>query len=179
MNKAFSRLKWSVLEDISFIQVVEHGNTDGIPLTGHPLGATAATQPTVTEIKVCIQDLEEYEADEFEAPEPQVIRREDGGVVTIADVIEQLSVYIIANAEAILEVKAPLVQATHELVEGEHVIGIPAEENAPKLGANTRIYFEGFFGGIEPDYYALPVRLWAEGEEAKSAEEYWENRLSA
>jgi hypothetical protein len=44
-------------------------------------------------IAFCIQVMQEFDFYGFEALKPLLVRRSDGGVVTIADVVEQLSRY--------------------------------------------------------------------------------------
>jgi hypothetical protein len=91
-------------------------------------------------------------------------------VVTIADIVEQLSRYLISRKDKMLESKSPFLQITDEIKGGgEHVVGIPAYEDvlAPH---DTKVAFEGFFGSIEAGNYALSVELWDDGEEGKALE---------
>jgi hypothetical protein len=184
MSEEFNRLRWSVFEDITKIQVAN--DPDGItphllPFLGHPIASEAASQDPLYEITFCIDALEEWEAPEYEEndiviPEPLVVRRADGGIVTISDVIEQLSRYIITHKDIILEAKSSCLHwTTHETTEGgEHIDNIPAYEDV-LASADTKVAFDGFFGSIEAGRYALPVVLWAEGEEGMTLEYYWKS----
>lgn len=122
----------------------------------------------ISEIAISIEDLDNYEAydyvDDESAPDPVHVRRADGGVVTILDVVEQLSPYLITNKDAILEVKAPMIAGTHEIVDGMHVQGIPAhDESMPPEG--TKVWFDGFFGRVQVGTHSVPVCLVADGED--------------
>jgi hypothetical protein len=113
---------------------------------------------------------------DYEAPRPLLVRRADGGVVTVGDVVEQLSPYLIGHKAKILEAKSPFLQMIHEITaEGEHLVGIPSHGDvvAPP---DTRVAFDGFFGGIPVGRYFLHVELWADGEEGKTLKYFWKTR---
>jgi hypothetical protein len=179
MSEEFDRLRWSVFEDISKIQVADDSESiepELSPFLGHPVASEPATEDPLDEIAFCSDDLQNFEGADFKAPEPLLVRRADGGIITIADVVEQLSHYFITHKDKILEAKSPSIQATHEITEGgEHVVGIPASEGVP-APADTKVVFEEFFGGISAGHYAVPVQLWAEGEEGKSLDYFWKSR---
>jgi hypothetical protein len=184
MSDEFDRLQWSVFDDISKIQVANNSTSltpDLLPFVGHPIASEAATQDPLHEIAFCIEALEEFEAFDYEesdmdAPDPLVVRRADGGIVTIADVVEQLSRYIIVHKDMILEAKSPFVLMTHEITEGgEHVVRLPAYEDV-LASPDTKVAFQGFYGNIKAGHYALPVLLWAEGEEGKTLRYFWKSQ---
>ncbi|PVI07268.1 hypothetical protein DM02DRAFT_357741 [Periconia macrospinosa] len=181
MSEEFNRLRRSVFEDISKIQVEDDADStdpDLSPFSGHPIASEPATEDPLHEIAFCIDTLQMIDLPDYQAPEALVVRRADGGIVTIADVVEQLSVYIIAHKNTILEAKGPFLQTTHEITDaGEHVVGIPCYQYGT-VSPNTKVAFEGFFGSIEVGRYAVPVELWAEGEESKTLEYFWKSRAN-
>lgn len=131
---------------------------------GHTIASEAATEIALHEIAFCIDVCQNVDAPGYEAPKRLLVRSTDGGVVTIADVVEKLSRYLIEHKDKIVEAKSPFLQMTHEVTEeGEHVSSMPANEDllAPP---DTKVAFAGFFGSIEIGRYVLPVELWAEGE---------------
>lgn len=105
-----------------------------------------------------------------------LVRRADGGIVTIGDVVEQLSQYSVQHKDFILEHKAPFIQMTHDITEGGvHVVGIPAHDGTP-APPDIKIAFNGFFGGVSAGRYSVNVQLWADGEEGKTLEYFWKSR---
>jgi hypothetical protein len=182
MSTAFARLRWMVFDDPSKVQVVEDVNDlssispDLSPLSSHPLALEAASVPPLREIKLCSFDMEEYESDGFKLPDPVVVGRVDGGVITVMDVVEQLSAYLIAHKDMILEAKAAFLRTTHDVVDGEHVLGNPADEISVMPPADTKVFFDMFWGKISEDYWAVSVQLWAEGEHGESMEQFWSDR---
>ncbi|KAH7074588.1 hypothetical protein BKA63DRAFT_513299 [Paraphoma chrysanthemicola] len=98
MSEEFDRLRWSVFEDLSTIQVANESESIEPELSsflGHPIASEPATEDPLHEIAFCSDDLQNFEAADFEAPEPLLVRRADGGIVTIGDVVEQLSRYFV------------------------------------------------------------------------------------
>lgn len=175
MSEEFDRLRWSVFEDISRIQVADDSESIE-PFLGDPIASEPATEDPLHEIAFCSDDLQDFEAADFETPEPLIVRRADGGIVTIGDVVEQLSLYFVTHKDKILEAKSAYLETTHEISEaGEHVVGIPAHENVP-AAPDTKVVFEGFFGGISAGHCAVRVQLWAEGEEGKTLDYFWKSR---
>jgi hypothetical protein len=144
---------------------------------GHSIVSEAATEIPLHEIAFSVWDLDNVELPEYDAPMPVLVRRADGGVITVGDVVQQLSHYFTELKDKILEAKSPFLQMTHEVTAtGEHIVGIPAYEDllAPP---DTQVAFEEFFGGIHNGRFAVPVELWADGEEGKSLEYFWKTRV--
>lgn len=167
----FSRIRWSVFEPVGLAQVEadeESPYRSASPLPSHPIASLPATVTPLIKIAFTLSDLDDHEAydytEEESAPGPVYVNREDGGVVTILDVVEQLSPYLIAHKDAILEVKAPFIASTHEVVDGMHVAGIPAHDGSMPP-ADTKVWFHGFFGQVEVGTYSVPVELLADGED--------------
>jgi hypothetical protein len=165
MNSAFARLKWSVFEDLSTIRVApeeeEDSGAEFKPFIGHPLAAEAATEVPLHEIRFSIMALDEFEGgddddQDLEAPDAVVVRGKDGNIVTIEDVVEQLSPHFNAHKREILEVKAPFVNVS------------PAD-----ISMDTKVFFDQFFGIITPGLSALGIELWIEGEDGESIEEHF------
>jgi hypothetical protein len=179
LSEDFDRLRWPVFEDISEIRVADDSTSiepELSPFSGYPIASVPATETPLHEIAFSSDDLNKFDSADLEAPEPLLVRRADGGVVTIGDVIEQLSHYFIAHKDVILEAKAPFLQTTHEITEtGEHVVGIPAYDDTP-APPDTKVAFEGVFGGVHAGHHDVHVLLWADGEEGKSLEYFWKGR---
>jgi hypothetical protein len=97
-----------------------------------------------------------------------LVNRADSGIVTIADVVEQLSAYCETYKEDILIVNEGRLgkRLCHFVVDGKveydaiATIGQFGEE----IPTDTKDFFERFLGIIEPTMKSLPVRLWAEGQ---------------
>jgi hypothetical protein len=186
MSEEFLRLRWSVFEDISQIQVAD--NLDSLtpnlsPFLGHLIASEPATQDPLHSIALVIETIEEQETWSWEeckdiiTPKPLLVRRADGGVVTIADVVEQFSRYCITNKDLILLAKGPFLHMRlGSDLGGELVTEIPADDSAP-APPDTKVVFVGFSGVIEAGFYALPVALWAEGEMGKTLEFFWKSRV--
>ena len=82
-----------------------------------------------------------------------VVRRADGGVVTVADVVGQLSAHFIKHKDEILGANdAMIVQV---------------------VTVDTKFFFNKIFSDIEADQVALPVLLWADSELGESVEEHF------
>lgn len=176
MSEAFDRLRWSVFEEVSKILVAddtERPNPELSPFVSHPIATEAASEIPLHEIAFSIEILDDYEAAEYVRPDPLVVRKADGGIVTVADVVEQLSAHFIAHKDEILEAKEPFLHTTVHSTDGELSMSIsplPVDQDIP---ADTQVFFDGFFGGIEPGRSALPVQLWAEGEGGESIEDHF------
>jgi hypothetical protein len=110
MNPAFRRLRWSVFEDVSNIRVVEDLDSpqpELFPFLDHHIAGEPATKIPLREIPIDIDALMAWETSDYERPESLTVHRADGGAVTVGDVVEQLSGYIIANKDDLLEATAP------------------------------------------------------------------------
>ncbi|KAI4706359.1 hypothetical protein J4E89_009093 [Alternaria sp. Ai002NY15] len=182
LNEAFERLRWSVFEDISNILVLDDPKTDLSPFDGHAIGSEPASEIPLTKIAFSIDELNQFAAletgfsdDEFDEPgfeenrryqrpEPLLVTRADGGTVTVADVVQQLSVYFLTHKEDILMAKAYTNgdMSDHGADDDQAATDTLAKDQGVSPG--TRVFFEGFFGIIEPTMDSLPVLLWAEGE---------------
>jgi hypothetical protein len=160
MSEAFRRLCWSVLEDISTILVAPTSEDPGaawLPFLGHPIAAEPASETPLRAIGFTCEVLNNYDClddnDEwYEAPDAWIVRREDGGIVTVGDVVEQLPPHLFAHKKEILEFVAPMLNIT------------PGD-----LPEDTRIFFHGFTGAISASDYDVEFSLWAEGENRMSA----------
>ncbi|KAF1839656.1 hypothetical protein BDW02DRAFT_486452 [Decorospora gaudefroyi] len=160
MSDAFERLRWSIFEDVSSIRVVDNlqSPTPNLsPFVGHAIATESASQVPLTKIAFASDDLMQYLD---HPPEALMVSRADGGIVTVADVVEQLSAYFLDHKEEILMAMESLLEAI----------------TTPEISPNTRVFFDGFFGSIEPSGHPLPVCLWIEGQDGQSAEEHWAER---
>jgi hypothetical protein len=160
INDEFNRLSWSIFENISNIRVLggpKTSNLDLLLFVGHAIATESPSQIPLTEIAFLIYDLAAHHSEfsEYTAPEDLRVSRADSGIITVQDVVEQLSVYFETHKEDILM----------------------AKEDDEETTADTRVFFEGFFGMIEPISPSLPVILWAEGENGFTYEDHLaENR---
>jgi hypothetical protein len=175
LNDAFERLRWSVFEDVSNILVLDEPKTQkpGLsPFKGHVIAAELASKIPLTEIAFCIDDLDANELPDYKRPKPLLVSRAGGGTVTVADVVEQLSAYILTHKEDILMVKeACLEESAGDYGAGDGQGATATLGEGQGTPANIRVFFEGFFGIIEPTMESLPVVLWAEGEAPSSLDE--------
>jgi len=185
LNDAFERLRWSVFEDISNILVLDEPKTqkpDLLPFEGHVIASEPASEIPLTKIAFSIDELNEFAAletgfsdDEFDEPgfeenrryqrpEPLLVTRADGGTVTVADVVQQLSGYFLTHEEDILTAKAYMSGSTsdHRAGDEQALTTTLGEDRGTSPG--TKVFFEGFFGIIEPTMESLPVLLWTEGD---------------
>src|SRR3712207_3952600 len=78
----------------------------------HAIATEAASTIPLTEIKFTSDNLDNHHDYDYTAPKAILVKRADIGVVTILDVVEQLGPYFRNLMEAILMVKAQLVQMT-------------------------------------------------------------------
>ena len=103
----------------------------------------------------------------YPRPEPLLVTRTDGGTVTVADVVQQLSVYFLTRKEDILMAKAYTNgdSSDHGADEDQTANNTLGKDRGTSPG--TRVFFDGFFGVIEPTIDSVPVLLWA-GEESAS-----------
>jgi len=182
LNEAFERLRWSVFEDISNILVLDDPKTDLSPFEGHAIASEPASEIPLTKIAFSIDELNEFAALEtgfsdeefdepgfeenrrYQRPEPLLVTRADGGTVTVADVVQQLSGYFLTYKEDILKAKAYMSGNTsdYRADDKQAATATPGQDRGVSPG--TRVFFEGFFGIIEPTMDSLPVLLSAEGE---------------
>jgi hypothetical protein len=115
MSEEFNRLRWSIFEDISQIQITNDPDSltpNLSPFRGHPIASEAATQDPLRLIALVIETIEEQETRSWKestiiTPKPPLVRRADGAIITIRDVVGQLSRYIIANKDLIVLAKGP------------------------------------------------------------------------
>jgi hypothetical protein len=154
LSEGFARLHWSVFEDISKVQVhtdVCRQSSELSPFHGHAIAKQPATDPPCYKIAFDIEALSYIETPGYKRPGRLRVQRPDGGVVTIADVVEQLSPYFDENKEDILWVKAPMLDID------------PYSTRYDELVWNTKFFFAGFsIDVIEDEYYAIGVEVEAE-----------------
>jgi hypothetical protein len=152
LSDDFDRLRWSVFDDVSKIQVYEdlsNKRTSKLsPFHSHPIAKSSATDPPCHKIAFDLDAFSHIETPGYRSPNRCMVCRADGGIVTIADVVGQLSPYLIANEEDIFWVVGTTLQFDPPM--GPYK-GIPA---------NTKLYFEGFSPTIiDEGYYAIEVIL--------------------
>jgi len=185
LNEAFERLRWSVFEDISNILVLDEPRTqkpDLLPFEGHAIASEPASEIPLNKIAFSIDELNQFAALEtgfsdeefdepgfeenrrYQRPEPLVVTKGDGGTVTVADVVQQLSKYFLTHKEDILKAKAYMSGSTsdHQAGDEQAITTTLGEDRGTSPG--TKVFFEGFFGIIEPTMESLPVLLWTEGD---------------
>lgn len=78
MSEEFDRLHRSVFEDISRIQVADDPTSitrNLLPFLHHQIASESATEDPFHEITFCVETLQDFEAAEFEALEPLLVRR--------------------------------------------------------------------------------------------------------
>ena len=93
-----------------------------------------------------MENLDDYEAFEDVSPRLLSVRRADSGIVTVADVVEQLSTHLIAHKGEILEATEPLIHAETRGAAGELRTSNPALPVDQEIPVGTRIFFNRFFG---------------------------------
>jgi hypothetical protein len=168
LTEELERLRWSVFEPTSNVEVEENPDSpypQGSTLADHPIATLPATLIPIREIAFSIGVLMEWETLDYEPPEPVYVRRPDDGFVTVKDVVEQLAPYFLAHKDEILEAKGPMIESTHEIIDDQHVIGIPAYDSDIMPPADTKVWFEGFMGRfIYVGDHSVHVELCAEGE---------------
>jgi hypothetical protein len=152
LSDEFDRLRWSVFKDISNIQVYEDPSKKRtsklLPFLGHPIAGKSATEPPCHKIALSIEALVYIETPGYKRTGRLVICRADSGIVTIADVVEQLPPYIRANRDEIFWVIGPTMQFDPP---------ISAIEDIP---ADTELFFAGFsFNVIDEEYHSIGVEL--------------------
>ncbi|KAF2132464.1 hypothetical protein P153DRAFT_429593 [Dothidotthia symphoricarpi CBS 119687] len=148
MSEVFDLLRGSVFEDVLNILVAnnpDRPNPKLSPFISHRIAAEAASDTPLREISFSIETLDKYEAAEYVRPESLVIHRADGGVVTVTDVVKQLSARFIAHKDEILEAKEPLLHATIHNSNNKLRISnlpLPIGQDIPE---DTQVYFNRFF----------------------------------
>ncbi|KAI4613389.1 uncharacterized protein J4E87_009856 [Alternaria ethzedia] len=175
LNEAFERLRWSVFKDITNILVLDDPKTALSPFDGHAIASKSASGIPLTKIAFSIDELNQFAAletgfsdDEFDEPgfeenrryqrpEPLLVTRADGGTVTVADVVQQLSVYFLTHKEDILMAKAYTNgdMSDHGADDDQAATNTLAKDQGASPG--TRVFFDGFFGIIEPSMDSVPV----------------------
>jgi hypothetical protein len=165
-HDAFHRLRWSIFEDVSTILVLDDPRSQNpyfSPFVGHAIAAEPASQIPLTKIAITNSYVDGYDLYDYEPPEPLLVSRADGGTVTVADVVQQLSAYFASHREDIFMVlelylgKKPCRFVADGKVEYDPTTLAGGEE----ISADTKVFFDGFFGIIEPDL-ELSVQLCAE-----------------
>lgn len=186
-SDAFQRLRWPIFEDISSIQVMDDPtspNPNLSPFVGHAIASEAASDMPLTSISFSIDDLDNHHDPDYSSPQNVLVKRADGGILTILDVVEQLRAYFLTHKEAILEVKSEFMHMFGTTIPESGVdgnayssVGIGGDDGGVKyLTADTRVFFDGFFGVMEPGDPWLAVLLWVEGEEGCSVEKHFAER---
>ncbi|RYN29899.1 hypothetical protein AA0113_g698 [Alternaria arborescens] len=149
-HDAFIRLRWSIFEDVSTILVLDDPrsqNPSFSPFVGHAIAAEPASQIPLTEIAITNSYIDWYDHYDYESPEPLLVSRADGGTVTVADVVEELSAYFTSHREDIFMVlelylkKRPCRFVVDGNVEYDPTILASGEEISP----DTKVLFNGFF----------------------------------
>jgi hypothetical protein len=177
-NPAFCRLRWSVFEDVSHICVVEDLDSphqELSPFLNHRVAGEPATTIPLREIPIDIDALMAWETSDYERPESLTVHRADGGAVTVGDVVEQLSSYLIANKDDILEATAPcLSMRTQSAGDARNVTSIPALGHYD-ISDDTRVFFNGFSSEIAVGDVSINVMLWVEGQFGETIDDFWKN----
>jgi hypothetical protein len=159
------RLRWSIFEDVSIILVLDDPRSQNpyfSPFVGHAIAAEPASQIPLTKIAITNWYIDDYCLYDYEPPDPLLVSRADGGTVTVADVVEQLSAYFASHREDIFMVlelysgKKPCRFVVDGKVEYD-----PTLAGGEEISADTKVFFDGFVGIVQPDS-ALPVQLCAE-----------------
>jgi hypothetical protein len=104
-HDAFHRLRWSIFEDVSTILVLDDPKSQNpyfSPFVGHAIAAEPASQIPLTKIAITNSYVDGYDLYDYESPEPLLVSRGDGGTVTVADVVQQLSAYFASHREDII-----------------------------------------------------------------------------
>jgi hypothetical protein len=186
MNPAFYRLRWSVFEDVSNIRVVDDMDSpqpELLPFEGHPIAKQLPFKLPLQEIPILIRPLLEWEHPTYKRPKALRVRRADGAAVTIADVVEQLSGYLIKYKRDIHEAThLSLSWKTETAEDGTSVTGLSHAHEDPLTGAyeystETRAFFDDL-GDIEVGDAFAYVDLWIEGQYGESIENFWKERPS-
>jgi hypothetical protein len=169
LSSAFRRLRWPIFESIQNIRVFGNSGNwkldklETLPFDGHSIATQAATEVPFHQITFDIDTLRDYAQVEraFEMPQPLSVRRADNGIVTVGDVVEQLSAYLLIHKDAILQSKLHLIS-----------FKFPGSDEVPP---DTRVFFSGFEwnGTIEAGAEEIAVLLWANGEFGDTVEKLW------
>jgi hypothetical protein len=164
-HDAFNRLRWSIFEDVSTILVLDDPRSQNpyfSPFLGHAIAAEPASQIPLTKIAITNWYIDDYSLYDYEPPEPLLVSRADGGTITVADVVEQLSAYFASHREDIFMVlEVYLGKKPCRFVVDGKVEYDPTLAGDEGLSADTKVFFDGFVGIIQPDL-ELPVLLCAE-----------------
>jgi hypothetical protein len=179
MNDAFERLRWSIFEDISAIQAVDSLDTptpELSPFIAHPIALEVTSKVPLTKIAFTIEALDNFEHPYYRSPRRVFVRREDNAPLTVQDIVEQLSVYFKTHKDGILESKDGDLRTSISTV-GEDGKIYPVTTallgDDDNISEDTRVFFDGFPGSLFSSDYALPVGLWAEGEEGYCVGCHW------
>lgn len=126
----------------------------------------------------------EWEHPYYQYPEKLIVRREDGGVVTVGDVVEQLSEYLVRYKGDIIEATHLSLSWTTEIREdGTAVSGLSHAHEDPDTGAyeidfdRGRAFFSGFGGHLDEGDEDVYVELWIEGQYGETFEGFWREQL--
>jgi hypothetical protein len=103
------RLCWDVFGSLSDIQVNDPGNSL-TPFIGSSIASESLASPPFTNISVYIdvcegkQSMDELDdEDQYAAPEPLIIDKEDGSPISLHDFVSQVHSYLNANKEEIMQ----------------------------------------------------------------------------
>lgn len=120
---ALRRLYWPVYEDISKVQVFDDPEEDEDdspkrPFLGHPFSREPVTNYGLTEllIRIGMQEGKEchtLDNEEYEDPK-LVVKREDGGAITMEDFVTQIHPFLLEHKEETLELWEELLERVHE-----------------------------------------------------------------
>jgi hypothetical protein len=165
-HDAFDRLRWSIFEDVSTILVLNNPRSQNphfSPFVGHAIAAELASQIPLTKIAITNRYVDDYYLYDYEPPEPLLVSRADGGTVTVADVVKQLSAYFASHREDIFMVLELYLgkKPCRFVVDGKVEYDPTTLAGGEEISADTKVFFDGFFGIIEPDL-KLQVQLCAE-----------------
>ncbi|PVH95052.1 hypothetical protein DM02DRAFT_618148 [Periconia macrospinosa] len=180
---AFDRLRWPIFDDISNIQVMDDPDcltTTLSPFLDHSIAEEPATDACLVEMLFNVGALLEFEGLDFEPPDDLVVSRDDGGTVTVGDVVAQLHEYFNVHKQDILQCLAPVYNTRQSTTDGKRETVIEASGNLYQaIPEGKKVFFNGFGAGIiEPHAPVVEVELWCEGQDGRSAEYYWKSRAS-
>ncbi|KAH0429027.1 hypothetical protein CcaCcLH18_08654 [Colletotrichum camelliae] len=120
---ALRRLYWPVYEDISRIQVFDDPEEDENdspkrPFLGHPFSKEPVTNYGLTELLIRIgiqEDKECHTLDNEEYEDPKLlVKREDGGAITMEDFVTQIHPFLLEHKEETLELWELFLERVHE-----------------------------------------------------------------
>ncbi|GJC90715.1 hypothetical protein ColLi_13553 [Colletotrichum liriopes] len=162
---ALRRLYWPVYRDISEVQVFDDPEEDEEhspkrPFLGHPLAKERVTNYSLTELLVGIGFQEEKEChtldnDEYEDPK-LLVKREDGGTITIEDFVMQVHSFLLKHKEETLELWDELLERVHEndiILFDYCATGGPQDLNNPNVDVHYTIELKKSTTKYDERYY--------------------------